>query len=166
MRRSILGVAGALVALVVLSGSVLAATAVPFTNGSFENGTTGNFLAGSSLVPGWTIGRTDVDVADANVWPAQAGSKSLDLNGFGPGSISQAIPTVVNATYFVQFYMAGNPATHEQFSNGEASPVVKTIRCDGQWWPDRSLQLRHGPIRHIDLPVPEHRLDGVPGLRV
>jgi choice-of-anchor C domain-containing protein len=116
---------GAALALVAFSGSVLAAG--PLTNGGFENGSAGTFPAASSGVPGWTIVSGDVDVADATVWPAQAGNQSLDLNGFGMGSISQSIPTVPNATYVVQFYMAGNPGTHEQFSNGDASPAIKTM---------------------------------------
>jgi choice-of-anchor C domain-containing protein len=114
----------AIVAVFALTGTALAGT---FQNGGFEAGPAGNSADGGFSLPNWTIASGDVDVSGPNVWPAQAGSQSLDLNGFGPGAIEQAIPTVINATYVVQFYLAGNPGTHDQFPNGAASPNVKTM---------------------------------------
>lgn len=44
-----------------------------------------------------------------NYWQAADGSRSIDLAGNGPGSISQSFATVLGQTYTVSFYMAGNP---------------------------------------------------------
>ena len=54
---------------------------------------------------------------------AKDGTKSVDLNGFGPGAIEQTFATTINSTYVVQFWMSGNPGTHEQYPNGDASPA-------------------------------------------
>jgi choice-of-anchor C domain-containing protein len=142
----------AIVATLAVAGAALAAT--PFTNGGFEAGSAGNFAAGSSAVTGWVITGTDVDVADATVWPAQAGSQSLDLNGFGPGAIAQTIPTVINATYVVQFYMSGNPGTHEQFPNGDASPVVKTMTVTANGAQSDAFSFDTTPYATSTFPFP------------
>ena len=113
---------GALVALVALSGSVMAASA--FTNGSFETGPVANVGAGSTI-GAWAVSGGDVDHTD--IWTAKEGNKSVDLNGFGPGAIEQTFATTINSTYVVQFWMSGNPGTHEQYPNGAESPSKKTM---------------------------------------
>lgn len=112
-RRSTVSAAIAVVASIVLAGSALAAFAGA-TNGSFETGTNdpGSFEqlnAGSSVLTGWTIATGSVDWI-GTYWPAAAGTKSLDMNGVGPGTISQALVTTIGKTYVVTFSLSANPA--------------------------------------------------------
>ena len=57
---------------------------------------------------GWEVTAGQVDWING-FWTAQDGTKSLDMNGFVPGTIVQTLTTPVNSTWAVQFYMAGNP---------------------------------------------------------
>jgi choice-of-anchor C domain-containing protein len=101
------------VASIVLAGSALAAFAGA-TNGSFEDGgytpNASGFEAlgtGSSDLTGWAI-TGSIDWI-GTYWPAAAGSKSLDMNGTGPGTISQILATMIGKTYVVSFSMSANP---------------------------------------------------------
>ena len=60
-------------------------------------------------------------------WQPATGTKSLDLNGFGPGGIEQTFATKLNASYVVEFSLSGNPGTHDEYPNGDASPSNKTL---------------------------------------
>lgn len=98
------------------------AEAVPFTNGSFEQGTNPpvsytTLLAGSTDLTGWGIGGHSIDWI-GSYWNAYDGTKSIDLNGLGPGSIYQTFDTVNGQTYEVKFMLAGND---------DGLPVVKTL---------------------------------------
>jgi choice-of-anchor C domain-containing protein len=118
-RRSLFATLAAMTASLALAGTMLAAS--PFTNGSFENGTytdNGNpplyigfqtLGAGASNLTGWDIGGAGVDWI-STYWNAEAGSYSLDMNSTAAGSISQTFDTVAGATYFVGFWLSGNPA--------------------------------------------------------
>jgi choice-of-anchor C domain-containing protein len=80
-------------------------------NGSFDKPAgAGPREAGADL-DGWTIDSGDVDVVanSDGLWPAYAGSQSVDLNGTQPGVVSQTIPTQQGVTYRLSFEMAGNP---------------------------------------------------------
>ena len=103
-------VLGALLALIAVPASVAASSAV--TNGSFEGTTSiGQFTtlgAGSTAIDGWTVSAGNVDWIDS-YWTAFDGSRSLDLNGWLPGTLTQHVPTTVGADYVVHFYLAGNP---------------------------------------------------------
>ncbi len=82
-------------------------------NGSFERGPGGTPLvilsAGSTAIPGWTVGRNDIDYI-TTYWQASNGSRSIDLSGFGPGSLVQELQGLaVGRKYRVIFDMAGNP---------------------------------------------------------
>lgn len=121
-RRSMIGPATALAASMALTGSVLAFDGL--ANGSFEegefNGGGAGFQtldAGSALLTGWTVDAGSIDWVGL-AWQAEDGEKSIDLNGNAPGAISQTVATTVGNTYFVSFWLAGNP-------NG--APVVKTL---------------------------------------
>ena len=118
---------GAAVALVALSGSVMAAGPV-FQNGSFETGTYVPTYAGqdyerlangSTAIDGWTVTKGNVDWTASGIWQAADGSKSIDLDGAEntAGAISQTFDTVVNGTYVVTFSMSGNPG------NPDVSPI-------------------------------------------
>src|SRR3989344_3799759 len=82
------------------------------TNGSFEAGTDPGVFA--TLIPGdtditdWTVVSGSVDYI-GTYWQASDGTRSIDLNGTGAGSISQTFPTVIGATYDVTFDLSGNP---------------------------------------------------------
>src|SRR5438046_1935873 len=87
-RRSILGITGAVVAMVALTGSVMAAGPL-FANGSFEDGAYARFVpgydfgrlpAGSTDLTGWMITGGGVDWV-GTYWQAAHGSKSVDLDG-------------------------------------------------------------------------------------
>ncbi len=83
------------------------------TNGSFETGTYTSaafdtVLAGSGVITGWTVAGHSVDWI-GTYWQPGEGSRSIDLAGNGPGSLSQSFNTVVGQTYLVSFMLAGNP---------------------------------------------------------
>lgn len=111
-----------LLALSVVSalGMVSGAQASPFMNGSFELSSAGDpgafttLTAGNTSITGWVVGGTTIDYI-GSYWVAADGSRSLDLNGLGVGSISQTFDTVAGQTYRVSFAMAGNPAGGPQF---------------------------------------------------
>ena len=87
------------------------------TNGGFEqpvvpDGTFIDYGAGDPSIPGWVIASGSVDVVNKNltgVFPVHGGLQSLDLNGFGPGTIYQDVPTIEGHTYQLTFYLSGNP---------------------------------------------------------
>ena len=87
------------------------ANAVPFVNGSFETGpATTRFTTldpGSTAMTGWTVGGGGVDYI-GGYWNAQNGSRSVDLSGGAPGSISQTFDTIAGQGYTVTFYLSGN----------------------------------------------------------
>jgi choice-of-anchor C domain-containing protein len=96
------------------------ANATPFVNGSFELGANpGSFIAlngGSTSIDGWTVGggANSVDYI-GSYWSASDGTRSIDLNGLVPGSISQTFDVVSGQAYRVSFDLAGNPAGGPQF---------------------------------------------------
>lgn len=111
MMRIVLGV----VAAAMLASS---AQALIISNGSFERGPAdvGAFTtlgAGSSALPGWTIGDGGIDLI-GNFWTASDGVRSVDLTAATAGSISQNVATVIGQTYTVRFDLAGNPDTGGQ----------------------------------------------------
>ena len=95
-RKILLGtLAAAAVAapLALAAGPANAATAL--TNASFEDAAV-TFTEGYSVVDaghqtltGWTAGGAGVDIVDNTLWHADEGTRSIDLNAFNPGSISQ-----------------------------------------------------------------------------
>jgi choice-of-anchor C domain-containing protein len=126
-RRSTASTSIAVLASLVLAGSALAAFAGA-ANGSFETGTgdPGSFRqlpAGSTDVTGWTITSGSIDWI-GTYWPAAAGSKSLDMNGGGPGAISQVLATTIGKTYVVTFALSANPA-------GPAAVYALTVGATG-----------------------------------
>jgi choice-of-anchor C domain-containing protein len=119
-------VAVALAVLVTFASFLAAGSRVlaAVTNGSFESGVDpGAFTtlsSGSTNITGWTVASGDVDYI-GTYWQASNGSRSIDLNGLGPGSIGTLLTTVPGATYRVRFDMAGNP---------DGGPTVKTLNAD------------------------------------
>ena len=81
-------------------------------NGSFEVGPADAIRTVSApnatAIPGWTVSAGDIDFVNG-FWTAADGTRSLDLNGDQAGTIAQAVPTQIGASYVVQFALAGNP---------------------------------------------------------
>lgn len=96
------------------------AGAVPFQNGSFETGLNpGGFTtlaAGNTSITGWTVGGVNIDYI-GTYWQPADGSRSIDLNGGGAGSIFQTFDTIAGVNYRVIFALAGNP---------DGAPAIKT----------------------------------------
>ena len=119
-RRSIVSAAFALVASMSLAGSTFAFTGA--SNGSFETGTFDaqafdTLSAGSTAITDWTVDSGTIDWI-GTYWTASNGSRSIDLNGFSTGAISQTLTTTIGNTYTVNFDLSGNPA---------GPPTVKTM---------------------------------------
>ena len=110
-----------------LALALLAATAGPapaanlVQNPSFETGAYRGSLgswqslrAGSTAIEGWTVGGDGVDWADQTILTREpnpdTGTKFVDLNRVvGPGSLSQAIPTVAGESYVLAFRYSAHP---------------------------------------------------------
>jgi len=129
-RRSILGIAGAVAATLVITGSAFAASA-GVTNGGFEAGTLSDaghpgyqeLPAGSPELGPWSITSGSVDWI-STYWAPASGTKSIDLAGREPGAISQTIDTTPFQTYTLTFKLAGNP---DSATNPAGGPAVKTV---------------------------------------
>ncbi len=119
MRRGLKGLFFVAVSFMFVS----TAQAALFTNGSFELGNNPpgsgytTLAAGNTDLTAWSIGGDSIDWI-GSYWAAADGSRSVDLNGLGPGSISQTFDTVNGQTYNVTFMLAGN---------SDGLPDVKTL---------------------------------------
>jgi len=126
---------GAAVSVIIFGSLAVAAFAVG-TNGSFELGTTSDpfttLSAGSTNITDWTINSGSVDYIQ-NLWQASDGVRSIDMNGFTTGSISQTIPTTVGAIYNVTFDLSGNPGSVSDPTHPYYSPSNKqlTVSANG-----------------------------------
>lgn len=114
--RFLANVAGATVLVVCAAVPLSGAHAVSIINGSFEQGISNDAYgfttlnSGDTSITGWTVGGDSIDWI-GNYWQAADGSRSLDLNGLHPGSISQTLSGLTSGqTYAVSFELAGNPA--------------------------------------------------------
>ncbi|PRY22691.1 putative secreted protein/choice-of-anchor C domain-containing protein [Aliiruegeria haliotis] len=110
---------------VILAMSVSAAHAITVQNGSFELGNAGSGFttrpAGSSALPGWTIGGSSIDHI-GGYWQAADGGQSLDLSGSNAGSVSQTLTGfVVNRSYRLSFALAGNPDNGDRYKDIRAT---------------------------------------------
>jgi len=124
-----LAVAAALAAPLAFAGAANAATtSVALTNAGFETADMASLdgfqwvHVGEQTLDGWTVsgpgasypGGTGygegIDIVSNNRWQAAEGSRSIDLNAYNQGSISQTIDTVAGQTYDVTFALSGNPS--------------------------------------------------------
>jgi choice-of-anchor C domain-containing protein len=122
MKKLIVIFAGFLLILGISSVSM----ADPFQNGSFEEGPDdiGGFTtltAPDDSITGWNVSSGSIDLIGTH-WAASEGDRSIDLNGGGPGAISQTFDTEPGAVYQVFFDMAGNPD-----DPGDPDPDLKVI---------------------------------------
>jgi choice-of-anchor C domain-containing protein len=56
----------------------------------------------------WTVAAGDVDVLSGDRWMPTEGRQSIDLNGLGPGSITQQVATQPGQQYRISVMLAGN----------------------------------------------------------
>lgn len=114
----------ALFAIGTLAICSTSAQAQLIVNGSFESASVNPFATlstGSTAISGWTVGGS-IDYVGAD-WVASNGSRSLDLNGLSPGSISQTFSTIPGQRYEVLFDMAANTGLFPP-----DPPVTMTLR--------------------------------------
>ena len=109
----------AVAAATLVAGSASAANLL--VNGGFEDTGTavvqswGGYTYGTDYslpLPGWNVDSGSVDiVTNGTAWsPAYQGIHALDINGFGPGSISQSFLTQLGQTYTVFYAFSRNAA--------------------------------------------------------
>ncbi|MEO7674710.1 MAG: choice-of-anchor C family protein [Pyrinomonadaceae bacterium] len=112
-------------------------------NGSFENGScSGGFTTlggGSTNITGWLVGGHSVDYI-CSYWQASDGARSVDLNGSGPGLVSQSMTTVPGWTYQVDFDLSANPDTRP-IRHPFFSPPFKTMTVDINGSPFETYQI-------------------------
>ncbi|MFE9096670.1 choice-of-anchor C family protein [Streptomyces sp. NPDC007264] len=108
-----------------------------FSNGSFETPIVAPNVF-QTFVPGqdmglWQVESGTVDLVDNSYWQAAEGNQSVDLNGGGPGAVSQTFTTKPGTKYTVTYDLAGNPVVDPTYS-----PPVKTGKAliDGQTFQD------------------------------
>jgi choice-of-anchor C domain-containing protein len=111
-----------------LAGSTFAFTGA--TNGSFEEGTFSGaafdtLTPGSTALTGWTVDSGSIDWI-GTYWTASNGVRSIDLNGFDSGTISQTLVTTIGNTYVVNFDLSGNPV---------GLPTTKTLNVSATGGP-------------------------------
>lgn len=96
-------------------------------NGSFEQQIGTAYLSGgSTAMPGWTVTGTDVDRVASSGWQPGDGTYSLDLNGFHPGGVQQALQTTPGVQYTVGFDLSKNPG------NGDHATVQASAAGSSQ----------------------------------
>ncbi|MCP3100087.1 DUF642 domain-containing protein [Myxococcus sp. K15C18031901] len=84
------------------------------TNSGFEAAPPGSYnytvlTTGATTLTNWTVGGS-IKVMHSTYKTPNSGSKSIDLNGYGAGSIEQIVPTVAGNGYTVRFYVALPPS--------------------------------------------------------
>ncbi len=78
---------------------------------------------GGESFPGWTVGGNSVDIVHESFWRAASGSQSVDLTGFGAGSISQTIATIPGENYLLRFALTGSP----NWVGSRVPPLIVTM---------------------------------------
>ena len=88
-------------------------------NCSFEDPlVTDNFdTAPPQPIADWMVTSGSVDLI-GSYWQAHDGSQSIDLNGLGPGTLSQDVTLQTGQLYGLSFWVSGNP---------DGEPLTKTF---------------------------------------
>ena len=131
--RILLGGLVATALVVPLAAGTANAAGVALTNASFAEGVAETPGLGFARVyggypgpTGWTVGGNGIDYIGSLWDDANGDGRSIDLNSYGPGSVSQTVNTVVGQTYNVTFSMSGNPADGE-----DLGPKTMTVSATG-----------------------------------
>lgn len=95
------------------STRVVAAGENLIQNGGFEmpscDASSCEYGAGSTAIPGWTVGGNSVDIVPSGYFQAFKGNQSLDLSGSASGTVTQDVSTVSGRKYTLKWHLAGNP---------------------------------------------------------
>ena len=108
--------------------AVLAATAAlpayaDIVNGTFLTPPAGTYTTVTgTTIPGWTVTQGSVDWINT-YWQQPPIGYSVDLDGLAVGAISQTIDTIINQTYLLSFWLAGNP-------DGPPDPKSVSVSAD------------------------------------
>jgi choice-of-anchor C domain-containing protein len=99
--------------LVLLMAVGIPASANMITNGGFEvPGLSSTYLtvnAGDTIIPGWIVTGTSVDLVLKSAYSAHDGVQSVDLAGTpGPGGLEQSFATVIGQQYYILFWLSSN----------------------------------------------------------
>jgi choice-of-anchor C domain-containing protein len=130
-RRFGFGTLFGFLAAIALAGPTLAFTGL--TNGGFETGAYVDNGSGfrqlnapNGSIVDWTVDAGSVDWI-GTYWPAQEGSKSIDMSGVEAGTLSQTFTTTIGNTYNVSFQLSGNPAGDPTLKTLEVSATGGTV---------------------------------------
>jgi len=100
------------VAVAAVAACTQAQAATALTDGNFaaapDPGVYKTYYANSTF-GGWTVGKTGSVDLIGSYWANPPGSRSVDLDGESPGSISQMLNLVSGKTYKLSFKLSGNP---------------------------------------------------------
>ena len=110
-RSTIVAVITATMAMSIAATAVSAFAGV--TNGNFEAGThtSASFdqlFPGDTQLTGWTVEAGSIEWI-GSYWQPSEGSRSVDLNAFEAGTLSQTIGTTTGNTYTMTFDLSANP---------------------------------------------------------
>lgn len=139
-------------------GSVLGTTGaaiqgVEVEDRGFEDGLTRNWsnYATGQTIGAWTVVEGDVDTHSTAAYGNGVGERFIDLNGFGPGAISQNIEVVPGVGYRLSVTVSENQC-------GEA---VKGMEIDWNGTTVSRLQvdLPRGEYRTYDIDLPVSTTD-------
>ncbi|CAL9586271.1 choice-of-anchor C family protein [Streptomyces albus] len=121
--------------LALAPGAALAAPTA-LDDGSFEYpvapANSFNALKAGQTIGPWSVDSGSVDHIGKGFWQAADGDQSVDLNGGGPGKVSQTIRTTAGKTYTVSYALAGNPEGNQGLRTGR-------VLVDGQNFQDFSF---------------------------
>jgi choice-of-anchor C domain-containing protein len=110
MQKS-LTIAGLALGLFALDAQNLTQAAGPnlITDGSFEVACSPPFdTVPPGSIGGWAVATPSVDLI-CGYWPAQDGTRSLDMTGSAQGVVTQTFATVKGGKYKLKFWLSGNP---------------------------------------------------------
>ena len=119
MAFAVTGLAAATTTGIITNGKFILTGATDPISGSFQTVCATTSASGS--IAGWTVTSGSVDVIGTYWANETSSSNSLDMNGTpsnclsgsgrsqAAGTISQTFSTILDATYVVQFWFAGNP---------------------------------------------------------
>ncbi len=100
------------VAIAAVAACAQAQAATALSDGNFaaapDPGTYKTYYANSTF-GNWTVGKSGSVDLIGSYWANPPGSRSVDLDGESPGSISQMLNLVSGKTYKLSFKLSGNP---------------------------------------------------------
>jgi hypothetical protein len=100
-----------LLAVSLLCSGLIDVNGAGLVNGSFESpnvGSQGVWYTSAPTGFGWTLASGDMDLIGPGYWQPSDGAQSLDLNGFGPGTIYQDFSFASAGTWAIKFDLSGN----------------------------------------------------------